>query len=111
MVRAVRERRREIGMLRAMGFPAAVVRRAFVLEAAFIALQGIVLGIALGTVTGYNLLVNSDAFGDSQLTFTWPWVALVVIGVVPLVASLLATAWPANQASRIRPAVALRIAD
>ena len=29
MVRAVRERRREIGMLRAMGFPASVVRRAF----------------------------------------------------------------------------------
>jgi putative ABC transport system permease protein len=111
MVRAVRERRREIGMLRAMGFPAAVVRRAFVLEAAFIALQGIVLGIALGTVTGYNLLVNSDAFGDQQITFTWPWVALAVIGVVPLVASLLATAWPATQAARIRPAVALRIAD
>jgi len=111
MVRAVRERRRQIGMLRAMGFSSRIVRRAFVLEAAFVALQGIVLGIVLGMVTSYNLLVNSDAFGGQKLDFSWPWAVLAGIAVVPLVASLLATAWPATQASRIKPAVALRIAD
>jgi len=111
MVRAVRERRREIGMLRAIGFSSRIVRRAFVLEAAFVALQGIVLGIVLGMVTSYNLLVNSDAFGGQKLDFSWPWGVLATIAVVPLVASLLATAWPATQASRIKPAVALRIAD
>jgi len=111
MVRAVRERRREIGMLRAMGCSSGVVRRAFILEAAFIALQGILLGVGLGMITSYNLLVNSDAFGDQRLEFSWPWGALGAIAVVPLVASLLATAWPASQAARIRPAVALRIAD
>ncbi len=111
MVRAVRERRREIGMLRAMGFSSRIVRRSFVLEAAFVALQGIVLGIVLGMVTSYNLLVNSDAFGGQKLDFSWPWAVLVGIAVIPLAASLLATAWPATQASRIKPAVALRIAD
>jgi putative ABC transport system permease protein len=111
MVRAVRERRREIGMLRAIGFPAGLVRRAFVLEAAFITLQGIALGVGLGMLTAYNLLTNSDAFGNTRLDFSWPWNVLAVIAVAPLVASLLATAWPAAQAARIRPAVALRIAD
>jgi putative ABC transport system permease protein len=111
MVRAVRERRREIGMLRAMGFSSGVVRRAFILEAAFIALQGILLGVGLGMITSYNLLVNSDAFGDQKFDFSWPWGVLATIAIVPLAASLLATAWPATQASRIRPAVALRIAD
>jgi putative ABC transport system permease protein len=111
MVRAVRERRRQIGMLRALGFSSAIVRRSFVLEAAFVALQGILLGIVLGMVTAYNLLVNSSAFGDQPLDFSWPWSALALIAVVPLVASLLATAWPATQAARIKPAVALRIAD
>jgi len=82
-----------------------------VLEAAFVAMQGIVLGVVLGMVTSYNLLVNSSAFGEQPLDFAWPWAALAVIVVVPLVASLLATAWPATQAARIKPAVALRIAD
>lgn len=111
MVRAVRERRREIGMLRAMGFSAAIVRRAFLLEAGFVALQGILIGMILGMVTAYNLLVNSDSFGSQKLDFSWPWSVLAVIAVVPLLASLLATAAPATQAARIRPAAALRIAD
>jgi putative ABC transport system permease protein len=111
MVRAVRERRRQIGMLRAMGFSSAIVRRAFLLEAGFIALQGILLGVVLGVITAYQLLVNSDAFGGQRLTFSWPWLALALISVIPLVASLLATAAPAGQASRVRPAIALRMAD
>jgi putative ABC transport system permease protein len=111
MIRAVRERRREIGMLRAMGFPARVVRRAFLLEAAFVALQGSLIGIGLGLLTAYEVLVNSSTFGDQPLPFAVPWVALAVILVAPLLASLVATAAPATQAARIRPAAALRIAD
>jgi putative ABC transport system permease protein len=111
MVRAVRERRREIGMLRAMGFPARVVRRAFLIEAAFIAVQGIVVGGALGLVTGFSVLSNSSTFGDQQLAFTVPWGPILGLAAVALLASLLAVAGPARQASRIKPAVALRIAD
>ncbi|MCZ7535423.1 MAG: hypothetical protein M5T61_05410 [Acidimicrobiia bacterium] len=40
MVRAVRERRRQVGILRALGFEARAVRRAFVVEVAFVALEG-----------------------------------------------------------------------
>jgi putative ABC transport system permease protein len=111
MVRAVRERRREIGMLRAMGFPARVVRRAFIIEAAFIALQGIVIGGVLGLVTGFSVLSNSTTFGDKTLPFIVPWGPIALLTGAALVASLLAVAGPATQASRIKPAVALRIAD
>lgn len=111
MVRAVRERRREIGMLRAMGFGRGVVRRAFLVEAAFIAVQGSVIGIALGLLTSYEVVVNSSTFGDEPLPFQVPWFALVLILVLPLLASLAAAAVPATQAARIDPAVALRIAE
>jgi putative ABC transport system permease protein len=111
MIRAVRERRRQVGMLRAMGFSAAVVRRAFLLEASFVAVQGIVIGIALGLVTAWQVMTQSDAFGSQDLTFTIPWLHVAVIFAVPLVASLFATVSPAAQAARIRPAAALRIAD
>jgi putative ABC transport system permease protein len=111
MVRAVRERRREIGMLRAMGFASKIVRRAFLIEATFIAVQGIVIGGALGLVTGYSVLSNSSALGDKALPFTVPWVVIASLAGAALVASLLAVAAPAHQASRIKPAVALRLTD
>jgi len=111
MVRAVRERRRQIGMLRAMGFSSSVVLRAFLLEAGFIAVQGIALGLVLGLITAYQVLANSSTFGDQPLPFTIPVVALATICAVPLLASLGAALIPATQASRIRPAAALRIAD
>ena len=111
MIRAVRERRRQIGMLRAMGFPSSVVRQAFLTEAAFIAIQGIVLGTSLALVTAYNLLTHSSTFGGSNIGFEIPWVPILVVLAIALGASLLAAAAPAGQASRIKPAVALRIAD
>ncbi|MEJ7844679.1 MAG: FtsX-like permease family protein [Acidimicrobiales bacterium] len=111
MVRAVRERRRQIGMLRAMGFRAATVRSAFLIEAAFVAVQGIVIGVGLGLLTAWTLLTTSEAFGDEALPFAVPWPALALLVGVALAASLLAVAAPARHASRTLPAVALRIAD
>jgi putative ABC transport system permease protein len=112
MVRAVRERRQEIGMLRAMGARTGLVRATFLSEAGLIALQGVTIGGVLGLLTARQVLVSSDAFGDTAaLSFTVPWVSLAVITLLPLAASLLATAWPASRAAAIRPSVALRIAD
>ncbi len=111
MVRAVRERRREIGMLRAIGCPAGVVRRAFMIEASFIAVQGILIGAALGLVTGFSVLGSSSTFGGESLPFTVPWTTLVSLSVAALLASLLAVSAPATQASRVKPAVALRMTD
>jgi putative ABC transport system permease protein len=109
MVRAVRERRRQIGMLRAIGFPSRLVRRAFLAEAGFMAVQGIVLGIGLGLIVSYQML-HSDVMGE-PLPFSVPWLAVIVLLVVPATAAMAAAYAPAAQASRIQPAAALRIAD
>jgi putative ABC transport system permease protein len=110
MVRAVRERRRQIGMLRAMGFTAPDVRTAFLVEATFVAVRGLVLGVLLGLVTSYSLLDHSNVFAGAHLEFTVPWRTLAVVVGIPLVSSLLAAVGPASRASEIRPAVALRVA-
>ena len=109
MVRAVRERRRQVGVLRALGYPSAAVRRAFLVESAFVAAEGIVIGTVLALVTAWQI-VGNDTFGD-DLPFAVPWLEVAVLVAVTLVMSLLATAAPAQQASRIKPAVALRLAD
>ncbi|MFA9430379.1 FtsX-like permease family protein [Egicoccus sp. AB-alg2] len=108
MVRAVRERRRAIGMLRAMGVPSRTVRAALLIEAGMIAVQGTAIGVVLGLLTTRQLLAGAEAFGDGQLPFHTPWAALLLIIALPLAAALAATAWPASRAAAIQPATALR---
>jgi putative ABC transport system permease protein len=109
MIRAVRERRRQIGTLRALGFPAQSVGRSFALEAAYIAVQGTVIGALLALLTLYTIIARSDAMGE--LDFAVPYAQLGVLLAGTVIASLLATVAPALSATRIRPAVALRLTD
>jgi putative ABC transport system permease protein len=69
------------------------------------------IGIGLGLITARQVVVGSESFGGSNLTFTVSWVGIATILVVPLIASLRAAMGPANRAARIRPAEALRMAD
>ena len=110
MVRAVRERRRQIGTLRAIGFHPRGVGTSFAIEAGFIAVEGTVLGVSLSLVTLYNIVARSDAMGEYR-GFSVPVTTLVILLVGTVAASLLATIGPAISASRIKPAVALRISD
>ena len=109
MVRAVRERRRQIGTLRALGFGARPIGRSFAVETAFVAVEGTVIGAALALVTLYDIVALSDSFGDLPFSVPVTQLALLLAGTVA--ASLLATVSPAISASRIRPAVALRVTD
>jgi putative ABC transport system permease protein len=111
MVRAVRERRRNIGVLRALGFQAGTVQQAFLTESSFVALEGILVGTVLGVVTTYLLFQNDPSFDNASIGFPIPWTSIAVLVAATALASLAATAWPARKASRIRPAVALRVAD
>ena len=109
MIRAVRERRRQIGTLRALGFPSESVGRSFALEAAYVAVQGTVIGALLALLTLYTIIARSDAMGD--VDFAVPFAQLRVLLAGTVLASLLATITPAMSATRIRPAVALRMTD
>jgi putative ABC transport system permease protein len=109
MIRAVRERRRQIGTLRALGFPSRSVGRSFAVEAAYVAVQGTVIGATLAVLTLYTIIARSDAMGD--LRFAVPYAQLGALLAATVVASLAATIAPALSATRIRPAVALRMTD
>ncbi|MGB7860412.1 MAG: FtsX-like permease family protein, partial [Acidimicrobiia bacterium] len=108
LVRAVHERRRAIGVLRAIGAQAGTIRRSFLVESGFVAIQGVAIGAVLGLITAYQVIVSSDTFGDADFQFSWPWVGLAVVMIVPTAAALLAAAIPSKRAAAITPAVALR---
>ena len=110
MFRAVRERRREIGVLRSLGFQAPAVARAFMFEAGFIATLGVAIGVVIALVASYVLAVSGADFAQG-FQFGVPVGEILVIIAVALVPATIAALLPARQASHIKPAVSLRVND
>ena len=105
--RTVVERRQQIGVLRAIGYPSSKVALLFVLEANFIALTGILLGGITGLILGDKTIGQAYDLATQQ-SFPTPWLTIGGMLLAAWLFSLLTTILPAWQASRIYPAEALR---
>ena len=105
--RAVVERRHGIGVMRAVGFSRAAVLLIFLAESSFIALLGIAIGLALGILTGVNIIADVRS-QEPDIQLLIPWSRLVLIVACAYLFSLATTLLPARQASQIAPAEALR---
>jgi len=110
MFRAVRERRREVGVLRSLGFQTHSVSPTFVLEAGVVATIGAALGVIIAVAACYVLAISGADFA-SGFTFGVPFDEIAIIVAIALVPALLAALVPARLASHIEPARALRIHD
>ena len=108
-LRAVVERRRSIGVLRALGYQPPTVLVALVVEGLLAAGIGVVAGLAVGLVTGYGLIVMGPISGRLQFGIAPSMV--VVPAVLVIAAVLIGSFGPALRASRIPPAQALRLVD
>jgi len=105
-IRAVVERRQQIGVLRAIGFQRGMVQTVFLLENLFVSGLGTVIGYALALTFAYNLYLQVAA--DQGLAFLPPWATLIIIGL-SIFAATLFTAWlHARQSARVVIAEALR---
>lgn len=109
------QRRRELGLLRALGLSNAQVRRMVLLEAAHVTIAalgtGLVLGVAYGWA-GAQSLLGSVAIPPSwqSPTLVWPAVPfwpVVVIVAATTVLTLVAAVAPTRLATRIAPVEAL----
>ena len=108
-LRAVVERRQQIGVQRAIGYHRGMVQMSFLLESSFVALLGIAIGLGLGTILSYNIVKDiREQVGIETLRFSIPWLQITIIIVLAYLFSLVTTFLPARQASRIHPAEALR---
>ncbi len=106
-LRAVVERRQQIGMLRAIGYRRNMVQLSFLLESSFVVLLGVAIGVGLGTAISYNIVREIREDVDT-IRFALPWIQIVIIVGAAYLFSLVTTFLPARQASRIYPAEALR---
>lgn len=110
----VRDKQREIGILKAMGLRASAVRRVFLVQGAVIGLVGTAIGLVIGIAAGLALGKYRLIPLDPSVYFIDHLPVLMVPGDIALiiVASLgiatLATLYPATQAAKLYPVEAIR---
>ncbi len=93
------ERRREVGLLRAVGTSRAQIRRMVVLEAVLISVFGAALGVVLGVVYGSLLQKVLEPQGITDLAV--PGGQIVLFLALAVVGGLVAALWPAFTAARL----------
>jgi putative ABC transport system permease protein len=102
------DRTRELGVLRAIGMLRRRVARMIVLEAGLIGLIGNIVGVALGLVLGWIIIVHVNGVHTGfYYTFTPPWLAYGVAAVWIMIAAAAAGWYPARSAARLSVTEAL----
>jgi putative ABC transport system permease protein len=113
LVMAILERRREIGVLKALGAADRDVKQLFFVEAGVMGMAGGVFGVFLGWLIGRTLtlatniyLKRQDLPGVEISSVPW-WLIGGAIGFAVFV-SLVAGLYPASRAAKLNPVDALR---
>jgi putative ABC transport system permease protein len=113
LVMAILERRREIGVLKALGAADRDIRKLFFVEAGTMGILGGILGVAIGWLIGRAMNLGTNIYLRRQQllpisvsSIPW-WLVATAIGF-SIVVSLAAGLYPASRAARLNPVEALR---
>ena len=96
---SVFERRREIGLLRAVGMTRAQVRTTVRWESVITSLLGAVTGVVLGIVMG--VVVVAALADDGGITFRLPVTGTITIVVISFILGVVAAIYPAWRATKV----------
>ncbi len=122
LVLMVSDKRSDIAVLRTLGLSSKEVMAIFVTQGTAVGIIGITLGAVLGSLCAYFIgdivqfvegVTHSQVFDPnvyfvSKLPSVLMWDDVVIVSVSGLLMSIVATLYPAYQASKIQPAEALR---
>ena len=113
LVMAILERRREIGVLKALGAADRDVRQLFFAEAGVMGLAGGAFGVLLGWAIGRAIQFATVIYLKNQgmnppNIWSVPWWLIVGAIVFAVVVSLASGIYPASRAARLDPVEALR---
>jgi lipoprotein-releasing system permease protein len=109
----VMEKTRDIAVMMSYGVHPTQVRRIFLMQGLLISLIGTVIGLALGYFAAwaggrYHIPLSPDVYSIDTLPFAPRAIDGVIVSIVAIGISLLATLYPSQAAARILPAEALR---
>lgn len=113
LVMAILERRREIGILKALGAADRDVKQLFFMEAGVMGLLGGILGVGFGWLVGRAVTFGINVYLKRQSlpstdVFSVPWWLVLLAIVLAVLVSLAAGLYPASRAAKLNPVEALR---
>jgi len=113
LVMAILERRREIGIMKAIGASDVDIKKLFFFEAGVMGVFGGVVGVALGWTIGRiinlgaNIYLKRQNFPPEQI-WSVPWWLVAGAILFSIIVSLVSGLYPAARAARLDPVQALR---
>jgi putative ABC transport system permease protein len=113
LVMAILERRREIGVLKALGAADSDVQQLFFVEAGVMGLLGGILGVGFGWLLGRAITFGTNVYLKRQNLnpielSSVPWWLVLFALLVAVGVSLVAGLYPATRAAKLNPVDALR---
>ena len=108
------EKRRDIGVLKALGATRASIIRLFMFEGMLVGTIGTVLGVCIGLILCY-LQVHFQLFPLDPTVYIIPaipvevrWTDFIAVSLASMVLSALASLYPARRAAALMPVDAIR---
>ena len=122
LIMLVKDKGRDIAVLRTIGATKGMIMRVFFMDGAFIGVVGTTLGLVLGLLFCYNIeairqflqniagrdLFSAEIYFLSQLPAKVDPLEVTTVAVISLLLSFLATIYPAYRAAKFDPVEALR---
>lgn len=122
LIMIVRDKTADIAILRTLGASPRIINRVFMWQGGFIALLGIIIGVAFGILGSLQItafaefierqfslqLLSAEVYPIDFLPSQLSYVDIIIVIFGVMVLSLLATIYPARRAAAIQPAAALR---
>ena len=122
LIMLVKDKGRDIAVLRTMGATKPMIMRIFMTDGAYIGIVGTIIGVLLGVVFCLNIervrhflealsgrdLFSAEIYFLSRLPAQIDWCEVCIVAVVALILSFLATVYPAYRAAKYDPVEALR---
>lgn len=122
LIMLVKDKGRDIAVLRTMGATKGMVMRIFFIDGAFIGVVGTLIGVGLGVLFCENIesirqlleglsgreLFSAEIYFLSRLPAEINWQEVAIVATVSLLLSFLATLYPAYRAAKFDPVEALR---
>lgn len=113
LVMAILERRREIGVLKALGAADSDVQQLFFVEAGVMGFFGGILGVGFGWLLGRAITFGTNVYLKRQSLnpidlSSVPWWLVISALIFAVLVSLAAGLYPASRAAKLNPVDALR---
>ena len=91
------EQTKEIGVLRSMGFTRMRINLLYFYEALIVVFAACMMGILVGSIVGYSMMLQMNLLLNQKSTFFFPWVQLLEIFFLSLLCAFFSTFGPATK--------------